>query len=484
MNTNSSDRKSEKRLAGDIFRAAEISDQFNFWFPAKLPQGTSVCISSSRLGQKLDHHKSWFDALRTIAVQLQRENKFLISASDTTTDPFVHRIAKLFAIPIVQFKPLPSALSTDWLETTAENRRPVAESCDACTPRTVWFRQSNESDTKININDLIVSIAREVILLSVRRSGNIFAAATQRLESQTESIGESNSNAVKVTGSSIEPLKENNCSTTRLLINRKLTPKPVESKLLDGGASGWWLYSSEFESESALSPSPGVIESPSANESKLQLESKLELAKPQIPEPVILERDEVDAGQFLLHWTRRRVGPWPDQTHASYLDDLIFQSSRRKHSEMSALCRILASRTILGSNDLTRDSRRVVCLSDLPIDELKDHRVFRPHLSRWDFEPYGLAIDRSLLKNLGAKPAIYGDDSTWASLSQDQRPFFQPETSASEKIDWKTEREWRIIGDLRLELIPRDRAFVFVASTDEAKIIASLCHWPVVVLGD
>ena len=451
----------DDRLSSASFLSTELSQRFRFRTPIPLPSGVSVSISSSRLGQKLESHEAWFDALRTIAVQIQGEDKFLISSDGVTTDPFVRRIAELFEIPIVVFKPIPRDADAAWLQNTSEQANNQQQS----NFRTVWYQQI-ESKNKLNVNDLLISIARVAVLLSVRKSGNIFAAANRRLESQSALVGEITAKRASDDSADIEH------PTTRLLIDRKFTSKTVETGLLEKGASGWWLYDS-----SSGSGSPERIDSPVSAGTQSRLPDSVS------NEPVILDLEEVDSKQYVLHWTRRRVGPWPDQTQTSFLDDLIFRSSRRQHGELSALCRILASRKILGSNNLTRDPRSVVCFSDIPLKQLKERRVFRSHLSRWDFEPYGLAIDRDLLRDLGARPVIYGNETTWNSLSPSDRPFFQPETSTSKKIDWKLEREWRMVGDLRLDRIPHDQALVFVASEAEANIVANLCHWPIVVLG-
>lgn len=443
-------RGAENRLSSDSFLLTGLSQRFRFWSPVQLPSGVSVNISSSRLGQKPESHEAWFDALRTIAVQIQSEQKFLISAQGVTTDQFVSRIAELFEIPIVTFKPIPDDANSDWFHRTSEQAINQQQSLS----QAVWYRQTESSPEKLNVNDLLISAARVAVLLSVRKSGNIFAAAHRRLENQSALVS--------------RPVSQ----TTRLLIDRKLTSKTVETGLLEKGASGWWLYDSKS--------GPG-----SSNPVESQAAAVADLKPPtaHLKEPVILDLDEIASDQFVLHWTRRRVGPWPDQTQTDFLDDLIFRNSRRHHGQLSALCRILASRKILGSSNLTRDPRSVVCFSDIPLEQLKERRVFRSHLSRWDFEPYGLAIDRDLLRDLGARPVIYGDNSTWDSLSLPDRPFFQSQRSASEKIDWKLENEWRIVGDLRLELIPYDQALVFVATEAEANTIGDLCHWPIVVMG-
>lgn len=457
-------------LPSDSFLASEISDQFLFWSPSHLPIGDSVSVSSSRLGQKLDRQEAWFDAIRTLAVQLQGRGKFLISSHGTTTHQFLTRIAALFGIPLVELKPFPSSVDEKWFKQIAksedQDKRQQAPTNNPPKHQIIWFEQIQPDESKaaaghskphskLNIDDLLVALANCAVLLSVRKSGKILAAANRRLALLLERSDEDNTGQGR------------KATITKLLINRKLTTQETESKLLGNGASGWWLYH------------PDSLD---------QTDSRvISVRSPRPPnsrtiEPVILDPGEIPPDQFLLHWTRRRVGPWPNQTQNGFLDDLIFKNSRSDHSQLSSLCRILASRRIFGSANLTRDTKPVVCFSNLSIEQLKERRVFRPHLSRWDFEPYGLAIDRDLLIELGARRVVYGDDSSWESLSPSARPFFQTRRSANQMIDWELEREWRIVGDLQLKLIPRDRAFVFVASEEQANVVASLCHWPIVVM--
>ena len=472
-------------LLNESFLASEISDQFLFWSPVGLPIGDSVSVSSSRLGQKLDQQEAWFDAIRTLAVQLQNRSKFLITGHGTTTHRFLKRIAAMFGIPLIEFKPFPSKVDDKWFKhiVQSDDKRQQASANDGPTNQIIWFEQIHPAegveskversgtDSKFNIDDLLVAVASCAVLLSVRKSGKILAAVNRRLELQRKPSNES----ISSTGSSRRQLsgtsdKTEKTKSTKLLINRKLTSKKTESNLLDKGASGWWLYRPD-SFDSAVSTDSQVISKRTSGPTNSRT-----------IQPVILDPGEIAPDQFLLHWTRRRVGPWPDQTQNGFLDDLIFRNSRSDHSQLSSLCRILASRRIFGSANLTRDTKPVVCFSDLTIQQLKKRRVFRPHLSRWDFEPYGLAIDRDLLKELGARRVVYGDDSSWDSLSPSERPFFQTRRSANQKINWELEREWRIVGDLQLKLIPRDRAFVFVDSEEQANVVASLCHWPIVVM--
>jgi hypothetical protein len=446
-----------------------------FWCPGQVPLGKPVFVASSRLTRKLEQYSNWFDAIRTLAVRLDPQSNYWISASGTTTHPYIKRAAELFGMPFVQFEPFPNRPTTSWL---SEN---------AVSKTTVFYQPIQPGDT-IRKDHLLISIAETVFLLSVKKGGNVESASISRLN-------------------------KSNSGATHLLINRKLTSPKVESSLLANGATAWWLYENEshieVESNESREPKePKAIDKSVVSSSNLETEDidaqvsdagnnpalrrNIQIQFPKnasvLPEDdtrsdaIRLSLDEIKSENYLIHWTRRRVGAWPDQHQSEYIDDLIFQTRRHKHHELASLCRILASKRLYASNDLTRDSRPVVCFSSVPINRLLDQRVFRPHIARWDFEPYGIAIDRSYLESLGARPVIYGDETTWKELPEVDRPFFQLAKSTSKKIDWTNEAEWRLPGDLHLQNVPHDCAFVFVHQENESDVIASLTHWPVLVL--
>ncbi|QEG23315.1 hypothetical protein [Mariniblastus fucicola] len=271
----------------------------------------------------------------------------------------------------------------------------------------------------------LASIANQMVLLSVRTNGNLQSAVDDRL---------------------------NKGKPAKVLVDARLTKKAVTDQLLAAGATGWYLFGCE---------QPGI----ESSNRDLEFSSAA----------------EVNSDEFLLHWTRRRVGPWPEQSEAEFLDDLIFRANGKDHREVATLRRILATERILASNALTRDPRPVVCFSDVTFTELKKRRVFRSHLSRWDFEPFGIAIRKSWLASHGAAAVVYGDETKWDSMEESKRPFFQLNDSSS-KVDWSVEKEWRIVGDVDLRKVPVDAAMVFVATRDDAAEVAGLSRWPVVVL--
>ena len=417
-----------------------------------------VHVASSRLSQKLDQETDWFDAIRTIGTQSVGGHALLMTAAGVTADPFVCRIGKLFRIPVVRFESLPNKLERSWIAKQLEETYD-SEALRKGTPLSAFFcwlkcPQPEDAQTKAGIakptrtdaDHLLASTATMSLLLSIRNRGNTLATSKRRLQIRSG-------------------------NATRVLVNPNLTKTKVTDELLQSGAVGWWLAGYE-DSE--------PIEKPPSSETDFGVQHQFtnELSKTAV------DFQTIKTQPFLIHWTRRRVGAWPDQTQDEYLDDLIFRSGRRRHNELHALCRILASRKILASNQLTRARRPVTCLSDMTLKEMVTKRVFRAHLSRWDFEPYGIAFQRNaFLRKFGARPVVYGGEAEWQSMDEDEKPYFQTRKSSSEKIDWQTEKEWRVIGDLDLNLVGPEDAVVFVARESEIDALAELSIWPVVALG-
>jgi len=202
---------------------------------------------------------------------------------------------------------------------------------------------------------------------------------------------------------------------------------------------------------------------------------------------------------FLIHFTRRCDGPWPGQSWEEYWDELLQERPERDRSPLAVLSRILREERLLASSQGIRGKSSVVCFSAVPLVQLGDRRVWRRHRRRWDFEPFGLAIRRAVLKSLGARPVLYGGETAWATLPVAERPFFQKSAvdsrdgsrvvaSAQESVaqgatwDWRDEREWRIVGDVALADIATSDALTFVPDEQAARVVARLSRFPVIIL--
>jgi hypothetical protein len=127
---------------------------------------------------------------------------------------------------------------------------------------------------------------------------------------------------------------------------------------------------------------------------------------------------------------------------------------------------------------LRSDGPPVVCLADVPLDELLSRRTFRAHQGRWDYEPFGVGIRRCAVERLGGMPVVYGDSPGTAGLAKEQKWLFQ---ACGKTYDWRDEREWRVLGSVDFAKLSQDELFVFAGDTDSANELADFAPWPVIV---
>lgn len=392
-------------------------------YESGLLQKKTTLIASSRLPKNLQDHSTWFDAIRTIGARIDSESQTLLTARGMAADPYVRRISALFGIDTLDADVITLQQLTERKDIEAETGK-------------VLFLQAQDTHP---VDVHLIKMAHTVHVLSVRNGGNIHQGVASRLGQ--ESAGPS------------QP------STVRLLNDVRLTKAKTRTDLLDLGAIDWLLLPRTGDEDQDVTS---------------------DLSPKQMGSVVPLE--SIDQSQFLLHWARRHSNAWPDQNQDAHLDQLIFGSTEERHQEVMTLCRIIASNRLIGAAHLTRDPAPVVCFTSVPVGELPDRTVFRKHLARWDFVPYGLAIRKSVLESAGCKAVIYGDESHWKKLDSDNRPWFQLRTSKNGKIDWTLEQEWRLVGDLDLTKIGANDAFAFVKTQTDAERLSEICRWPIVVL--
>jgi hypothetical protein len=175
--------------------------------------------------------------------------------------------------------------------------------------------------------------------------------------------------------------------------------------------------------------------------------------------------EDIARDRYLYHYTRPCPGPWPGQSYRNYLDSLLEGERACGHNALDTLERILGESRIRGSRRLVRGVDAVVSWTSRPPRDLTELRRWNRGLMRWTFEPYGIAVLRRELRQLGAKPAVYGSARLYQELSPEERYRFQ--LRGSKGMSWKLEREWRLLGDLALH---EDMdAFVFVPTAADAE---------------
>ena len=390
-----------------------------------LRNATSTAVLSSRLPKILDSHRQWFDAIRTVGVKISRTHDVLLTGESMAAHPCCLRLAELFSIDCVTVVQLSLPMLKKRL-TQQQWQSPLEKG-------SIFFVTQSDSKT----DRVVAEVADRIFALSIGNKGNVQDALQRRL-TEAEEPGR-----------------------TFILHDDRLTSKSVREPLIAQGAVDWILLADNEPTK----PPPRLQETARINVSRRCVLSDL------------------DQSEYLIHWTRARPGAWPDQSTDDHWDDLIFGAGGYNHSDVFALCRILASRRIIASANLTRDSTPVVCFSNVPLGELRDKTVFRKHLQRWDFLPYGIAIKRSVLqKQFDCRPVVYGDDETWKSLADSDRPLFQLKKTSDQKIDWQQEAEWRVVGDVDLRKVNLNDAIVFAGDQEDLGKLSQLSIFDLIVI--
>lgn len=187
--------------------------------------------------------------------------------------------------------------------------------------------------------------------------------------------------------------------------------------------------------------------------------------------------------KYLIHCTRSRRGPWPDQSPAQFHDELLHRPWSSQPTVAQTLLRILQQRRLIATNAYRRGDITTVCFSSKPISDLLAMRQFQPHLARWDWEPYGIMIDRDWLIQHGAKQVSYIDSVTAKTKTAEELTFCQVVSNTPGATHWQKEQEWRVPGDVRLSFIPFSKAIVFVPTIAEATEIQKISSWPIAIVG-
>lgn len=213
--------------------------------------------------------------------------------------------------------------------------------------------------------------------------------------------------------------------------------------------------------------------------------------------------------EYLIHCTRARQTSWPDQSPMDLLDEAFRLAFNPSPSPLESLYRILTTQRLIASSLHRRGTRSTVCFTANTLAKLDTMRSFQSHLARWDWEPYGVAIPTHWLSLLGARPVMYLPTEQINTLPEAEQCFAQPiptglknelpsqhqtctEGATQTSRDWSVEREWRLVGDLRFNMLTRQAnagtehlsPFVFVLRKIEAQAIADRSRWPVYWLED
>jgi len=173
-------------------------------------------------------------------------------------------------------------------------------------------------------------------------------------------------------------------------------------------------------------------------------------------------------GDALVHWTRTCHGPWPGETRYDYYHAVASNADRYPRRALDTLCRILTERRLRASPRHLRRGLRAVAFSALPPTDAVGLMKWRARYREMTFEPYGLAIERSLAEKLKIRRVFYGNPDMYDYLEPENRDYFQ---NLGRVGDWMPEREYRHLGDFELESIPGDRLTAIVLQPEDIDTI-------------
>jgi hypothetical protein len=440
-------------------------------FSHQIPQSRRLALLSSRMGRRLDLETWWFDLLRTAVLHCHSDDELLVTAEGTATCSAVTRAAELFGKPRLHFRPIgndtltTSEEVTMWIERTLKIL--VSQSSSQAHQRTITafvspliqiVSEESQQTCLQNAADrfscpladrLQMAAADRLYVISLRNSG-----FTQTLVAEHLKDGARNASPI-------------------LVASDELGALPPASQQLP---VGWvpWLIEPWDQDRDDGSQGEDLSSHPIINGYSIPGLRRRRTVKASSNNPL------TDPDQWLLHWTRPATGPWPNESADDYLESLILRTDTADRTALATLLRIITDGRLIGSSKGVRGGYSVVSLTAVPLHEFPARREFRRHLHRFDFEPWGIAIRKSALAD-SVRPVIYGDDSTWHSLSETDRAFFQKATfgGATNNV---AEQEWRVSGDLFLNTKKLHDLCIFVPNSDAAELVSQHCDWCVVVV--
>lgn len=197
----------------------------------------------------------------------------------------------------------------------------------------------------------------------------------------------------------------------------------------------------------------------------------------------LVQRSRWNSDDFLIHCTRGRTGRFPLQTKTGYVTEMLLEDQDVDVSPWQTLRQILSDRRVVATPLLKRGNTLSVSFSNVPLLELLERRCFQRHLQRYDWEPYGLGIRKSVLMELhAAQPVVYVDRDT--TPARDKQWLTQPSKSSDNQRRWSDELEWRTPNDVRFASLAFGDAFVFVPTRREAIAVAQVSPFPIAIVQD
>jgi len=426
---------------------------FHIEIPARKPTPCEwLGIVSSHNSRHGYASKDWQGSLLSALHLAHRQRWGVQFATETPYSEIIIHACKRFQIP---FRVIQVCDAWGQEHPTEKNSQGLIHACDCGI---LWLA-SAEADTQGDMppHDLAsVFLADHLFVLELREDGKIAKLLERRLSCLDIPIGSTYLSL----------------PTTHTGSSRARSSRPKRMDWLDRGAIGWLNTRTHALFDRQVVADSNGLEVP-------QSLQKFQRHTHQIIFPIRLLRNT--KASYLVHCTRSRRGPWPDQSVAQFHDELLQSPWKEQPSVLGTLQRILQQQRLIATNNFRRGKTETVCFSSKDLTELLSMRRFQSHLARWDWEPFGIMIDRDWLVSHGAKQVAYMDRATAKLAGGEALEFCQVVSNESGSQDWRDEQEWRIAGDLRLNQVPFSKAIVFVPTSADARAIQSLSRWPIAI---
>ncbi len=207
--------------------------------------------------------------------------------------------------------------------------------------------------------------------------------------------------------------------------------------------------------------------------------------RPTVPSTTRKRRDDVNwlipesllNGDWLFHCTRGNQGRWPDETQEHFYDSILMDPpSACRREAIDALYRIVTQQRMIAQASASKHAYPVVCFSANQLDQLLRRRCYRPHLHRWDYEPYGIAITKKAAEQQGIRPVIYCPAGVGNTFPERDQYRLHP---SGNTYNWQEEQEWRSPRCVLLDTFPIDEICIFAEDSAVSRQRLSRCRFHV-----
>lgn len=182
-------------------------------------------------------------------------------------------------------------------------------------------------------------------------------------------------------------------------------------------------------------------------------------------------------GDWLFHCTRGNQERWPDETEAHFYDSILIDPpSACRREAIDVLHRIVTQQRMIAQASASKHAYPVVCFSANQLNQLLRRRCYRPHLHRWDYEPYGIAITKKAAVQRGIRPVIYCPAGAGDTFPKRDQYRLHP---SGKTYNWQEEQEWRSPRCVSLDTFPIDEICIFAEDSAVSRQRLSRCRFHV-----